>query len=270
MQDSTSKAAELEVFYNELVEYEKWYQRFLKGERITRVEKAQLGQLYEDISRKVGSLGSLITQLTGIDKVDVHGKEYDMWLIALKSPMDKLAYSALGVCIQVINRAIGRLADDIQRGYRDKNGNVIGKPPEATEDYEGRSAPKELELILEGTPDMIIECIMDFVKKLNSEGYAYKCTPKIGDAPDYAKWDKTYSASCAFSLGDEGQIGTIKLQLLPKERTLFKIPEPEDWDSPFGEFISHLLAEFKRLEFVFFEEEKPPLGFKPPHKEKDV
>jgi hypothetical protein len=130
------KLAELEAFYYDLVKYEKFYQRYFKGERITRFEKEQLGGLYENISRKVGSLEPLITQLTGIDKVDVHGKEYDMWLIALRSPMDKLAYSALGTCIHVTNRAIGRLEDDIKKGYRDEQGNLIEKPPKATEGKE--------------------------------------------------------------------------------------------------------------------------------------
>jgi len=52
--------------------------------------------------------------------------------------MDKLGYSALGVCIQAINRAIGRLVDEIQRGYRDKNGDIIEKPPKA---HKGKEKP---------------------------------------------------------------------------------------------------------------------------------
>ena len=136
-----------------------------------------------------------------------------------------------------------------------------------------KKASKELEPILEGTPDMIIECVMTSVKKLNSQGYAYKSTPRIGGAPDYAKWDKTYSTRCIIAETREGiekQIGSIGLQLLPNDYTLFKIPEPEDWDSPFGQFISFLFGEFKRLGFVYFEEEKPPLGFRLPHKEKNI
>ena len=145
----------------------------------------------------------------------------------------------------------------------------IEEPPKATKDYEKKAATKELELPLEGTPDMILECIRSTIEKLNSQGYTYSLRRTSG-APDYARWDKTYFASCAISQGDEGQIGTIKLQLLPNERTLFKIPEPKDWDSSFGEFIKHLLAEFKRLGFLYFKEEKPPIGFPLPHREKNV
>jgi len=144
-------------------------------------------------------------------------------------------------------------------------------PAEAAEDYAEKAAAKELELILEGTPDMVIECITNFVKKLNSEGYAYKSIPRIGNTPDFARWDKTYSARCAIIETQEGadeQIGTIRLTLLPKEQTLLSVPEPEDWGSSFGVFLSYLLGEFKRLRIVYFEEEKPPMGFRLPHKEK--
>ena len=144
MAKGVSKRAELAAFYNRLVEYEKFCQRFLKGERITRVEKEQLGGLYEGISREVGSLGPFISQMTGIDKVDVRGKEYDMWLIALSTPINKIAYIALGFCIQVTNRAIGRLESDIQMGVRDEQGNLIEKaqkfspePPKAFIAHEG-------------------------------------------------------------------------------------------------------------------------------------
>jgi len=149
---------------------------------------------------------------------------------------------------------------------------VKAEPPDSPKDYEETST-KELELILEGTPDMIIECIMNFVRKLNSQGYAYKSIPRIGGAPDFAEWDRTYSTRCAIletcESGDV-QIGTIRLTRLPKEQTLLSVPEPKDLESPFGVFLSYLLGEFKRLGFVHFEEEKPPMGFRPLHKEKDV
>jgi len=127
-----------------------------------------------------------------------------------------------------------------------------------------------IELILEGAPDMIIECIMNLVKNLHSQGYMYKSVPRIGGAPAYTKWDKTYSARCdVFVERKDGnvQIGTMKLQLLPNERTLLSVQEPKHWDSPLGRFLEHVLGEFKRLGFAYFEEEKPPIGFKLPHKE---
>ncbi|MEE9365232.1 MAG: TIR domain-containing protein [Dehalococcoidales bacterium] len=141
-------------------------------------------------------------------------------------------------------------------GIEEKAAPIV-EPPKTLEDYEEK-AGKELELILDGTPDMVIECIMNFVKTLSSKGYLYKCTPRIGDTPDYTKRDKTYSARCdvlvARKDGDV-KIGTIKLQLLPKERTLFSIQKLEQRDSPLGRFLDQLLEELKRLGFICFKEE---------------
>jgi len=142
------------------------------------------------------------------------------------------------------------------------------EPPDGIRDRE--KSGKELELTLEGTPDMILECVRSTIEKLNSQGYTYDFRRTSG-RPDYTTWDKTYFAHCTIVENQEGietQIGTIKLRLLPNERTLFIIPDTEDLDSPFGKFIGHLLGEFKRLGFVYFEEEKPPMGFRPHHEEK--
>ncbi len=134
-----------------------------------------------------------------------------------------------------------------------------GKPSEVSktpEDYEEKVKSKESEIILHGTPDMILKCIQDIAERPNSQGYNYSFRRTSG-APDYAKWDKTYFASCAISQDGEGQIGTIKLQLLPKEKTSVKYSEPEKWDSSFGYFLNSLFAEFQKLEFVDLEKEKP-------------
>ena len=236
--------------------------------------RATLNNKREILIEKASRLSAKITQIVGKNSLVIHefgeSRTVDVWDMGLRAEFDYRTSETLNACIDYTLQAIGKLGKEGASWgvVKDKQGKGKTEPVEAPEDYEG-NAGKDLELILEGTPEMIIECIREFVKKLNSEGYAYKCVPRIGDAPDYAKWDKTYSASCAISQGDEGQIGTIKLQLLPKERTLFKIPEPEDWNSSFGDFVSHLLAEFKLLGFAYFEEEKPPLGFRPPHEGKD-
>lgn len=132
-----------------------------------------------------------------------------------------------------------------------------------------------IELILEGTPDMIIECVANLVKKLNSQGDWYKSVPKISGAPDYSKRDRTYSAECdifvthkpVISEDYDVKTGTIRLQLLPSERTLLSFQEPEHWDSPLEHFLNYLLVELKRLGFIHFEEEKPPIGFRPHHRQ---
>ena len=129
---------------------------------------------------------------------------------------------------------------------------------------ETKPAAKELELILEGTPDMIIECVRSTIEKLNYEGQSYSFRRTSG-APDYARWDKTYFASCAIS-ESERQIGVIKLQFLPEDKTLLKYHEPEDWHSSFGKFLNRLLSEFKELRFLDLKEEKPTAASELPPK----
>ena len=137
---------------------------------------------------------------------------------------------------------------------------------------------EQIELVLRGTPDIVLECMRSVVEELNSHGETYAIRRTSG-TPDYAKWDKTYFATCGIFLNrknfftgekSETQIGTIRLQLLPEERTLIRFLRPQNWDSPFGHFLKSLLIEFQRLGFVDFEKEKPPIGFRLPHKEKDV
>lgn len=111
---------------------------------------------------------------------------------------------------------------------------------------------------------MVITCISNFTKAPIA-GSQYKVNIRIGDAPDHAKWDRTYNAYCDVFLKREGsdvKLGTIRLQLLPNEQTLFSAQEPQYSDSPFSHFLDYLYSEFKRLGFTYFEEEKPPLGFK--------
>jgi hypothetical protein len=272
---------ELKSFLTDLERYRDLrYLRATKG--LTKKQLGETLELRDALLLKDGKLRPLIIDLTGKELIHQIGKgpeySYNMWDMALRLKYNSRMVNALNICIDTIKRAIGRLEDNIAQGIRDQQGKPMGKSQsastaETSKTPEEKVAAKELELILEGTPDMIIECITNFVRKLNSQGYSYKSIPRIGDSPDYTKWDKTYSARCAIfetHEGGEEQIGTIRLTLLPKEQTLLSVPEPEDWKSSFGVFLSYLVGEFKRLGFVHFEEEKPPMGFRLPHKEKDA
>lgn len=137
------------------------------------------------------------------------------------------------------------------------------KPLEALNTYEnlgGRIVANKFEVALLGTVDMTIECIMHFTKRLNSQGHAYKSTPRIGDHPDYAKPDRTCYASVTIAEiteSKEKQVGTIELQLIPEEKTLFKTPHPKEWDSSFKYFLDALFIEFKELGFMRKEKQAP-------------
>ena len=116
---------------------------------------------------------------------------------------------------------------------------------------------KELEMILQGTPDMVIGCIKNLVSEPIA-GSRYKIN---------TTGDKTNPTRCDVCLENEsGDVkpGTIKLLLIPKKQTLFIIQKPQHWDSPWGHFLQALFKEFQRLEFISFEKDKGPIGFKLP------
>jgi predicted nucleotide-binding protein len=106
-------------------EYYDYRQQMLSKKRFSNADKQRLGELFTTVQRKSGWAAPLIADMTGLSKVHLGSEEVDMWLIALRANFDKLTKSAFEVCLQAINRAIGKLESDIKVGIRDKAGNVI-------------------------------------------------------------------------------------------------------------------------------------------------
>ncbi len=136
----------------------------------------------------------------------------------------------------------------------------LSKTLKPYENLGGRIVGNEFEVALLGTVDMTIECMMHFTKKLNSQGHAYKSSPRIGGHPDYAKPDRTCYATVTISEiteSKEKQVGTIQLHLIPEEKTLFKTSHPEEWDSSFKYFLETLFTEFEESGFMRKEKKAP-------------
>lgn len=128
MEKPQDRTSELNEFYGELVDLADLAARQLVKGSTTGSEDAKYMSLHWGIERKVGYLAHLIAELSGIEKVDVGGKEYDMWFIALKLPVDVIGVRALIACMQATNRAIGKLQDDIRAGKRNKlTGELVTK-----------------------------------------------------------------------------------------------------------------------------------------------
>lgn len=147
-QSNSGDMIELDHFYNGLCDYGVVVKHALEG-KSTKKEEKQRTELVISLGRRAGYLGRLITELTGLKTVNASG-EYDMWMVALKIPPDKLAYSAIRDCIQVTNRAIGQLVDDIRKGIRDEQGNLLNKtqgiltePPKVFIAHGGKSEARD-------------------------------------------------------------------------------------------------------------------------------
>lgn len=134
----TDRVDELRELSSDLISYFGLLAQGLER-TLVKTEIAQAGTLFNSIGHKSGYLARLITDLTNEEKVDVHGTQYNMWTVALRIPIDSLAKNAVGFCLQVVNRAIGQLEDDIRMGKRDvqtgelltKSGISASKPSEA-------------------------------------------------------------------------------------------------------------------------------------------
>src|SRR4030042_1939416 len=252
----------LENYLNELKEYSDILKHFANSKTILGHEVKERDKMRESLVRKTGMLKSRIIELTGKQYYEQFMRKYDIWDEAF-NPSYYLPSSrtALNFCINATNEAIGKLEIDIEQGIRDAKGNLVvatrsidaGKASKTYENRGGRTVGNEFELALQGTVDMLIECIGTFIEKINYQGYRYKNTPIIGGHPDWAEPDRTCSATCTITEiieGTEKQIGTIKLQLLPKERALLKTSSPKDWDSSFKYFMDVLLTEFEQLGYT--------------------
>lgn len=196
----TDKVSELEDFYYKLTEYLDILPSSRRKTRITEDEKERGARLLEVIVRQVGYLGKLITELTGVGTVDLHGTDYDMWLISLRTDNYSLAANALEVCIQVTNRAIGQLEGDIKNGIRDKGTGLLV----TTQSKMITEAPKVF--IVHGGKSSVLEKLREFVEALGIKPLIVEMLPSKGMtlADKVKKYQQ--EADCAIILATRGGI----------------------------------------------------------------
>jgi len=138
------------------------------------------------------------------------------------------------------------------------------------------------ELMLKGTPEMALALIAQVAQEFRYQGkkYSFDYDPKCSTTTfiEGTVWIEGTTATPTTKKG-WAPISVIELYLLAGNKTRFRIPPREHWGipeelsiDPDHSLLTYLLArlftEFQRLGFVEFKEEKPPLGFRPPHREK--
>ena len=101
-----------------------------------------------------------------------------MWLRGLKPAFDLTASEMLSYCIDVTHVAIGRLQDDIARGHRDAEGNLIEKP--CAVDTEPPKA-----FISHGKESAALRKLREFIETLGIEPLIVKKRASLDkDVPD--------------------------------------------------------------------------------------
>ena len=160
-----------------------------------------------------------------------------------------------------------------------------------------------LEVVLNSTPEVLSPIITTAAEEFTFKGWEYAAHEEPASlSPAFRR----LLVKVIEEEKDEGEeisgvivdrVGIITLQSLGGNRSLLRVPRRSDWhfvdaerkilhdtryqgyagpqdfnwfadESPFTRFLTHLFTEFQRLAFVDFRE-KPSLGFKLPHREKD-
>ncbi len=235
----------LESFYKKLRNYQNRQRRRAQA-KFSEAQDRSLNALRLELQRERGRLGNIISEYGGEAVLPYLGVNYEVFARAFSSlDMDHNDFTALDGAISLVNKAIGKL----------ESTTAAIKPLDTFKDYQSSIEGGEFELIVQGTPDMLLTLVTNVTKELNSQGYEFSFNRTSGK-PDYTNWDKTYFASYAISMGTEGQVGIINFQLIANDRTLLKSTQPESWSPSFQRFMRHLLAEFQRLGFTDFKKEK--------------
>ena len=135
-----------------------------------------------------------------------------------------------------------------------------------------------IEIVLRGTPEIIVPLIRTVADKSSFRGCKYYLPGEAGIviSTAFAEFQIQLVTGHPFPT-----IGIITLQeLADKHTTLLTVPPRSQWGasealefdgdgSYFTHFLGRLFAEFQRLGFIDFREEKPPIGFRVPHREQN-
>jgi len=130
MAENDSLISRLAEFYRNLYNYQS-YRIVKKAKGLSEKQYREMMDLREWLVQEYGALGTFITETTGIETVPIviGDKEYPthIWTVGLLADPVKRTPTALGICIDTVNQAIGKLKNDIERGVRDSQGNLIEK-----------------------------------------------------------------------------------------------------------------------------------------------
>ncbi|GAI92853.1 unnamed protein product, partial [marine sediment metagenome] len=197
---------DLNDFYSELVEYSNLASKDAKH-WLTVEEQRRGAELNRILGRKIGYLGALISELSGMRSVNIEGSKSDMWSVTLKLPFDPFVVSASLICVQATNRAIGKLVYDITKGTRDK---LTGEstPQKTTKQKVIKVPPKVF--IVHGGKSGVLDKLCEFVEALGIKPLVVEMLPSKGMT--LANKVKKYQqeADCAIILATRGGIIDIK------------------------------------------------------------
>jgi predicted nucleotide-binding protein len=117
---------EINEFLKEINQLSSLVFTFLDDGDLQIEQKLRAADLLNILSEKVGYLGKEIVSLSGLSStMPIKGKDFDIWSVALATPITEMNENGLGLAEHITKRALGHMKDDIKNGLRDEKGNLI-------------------------------------------------------------------------------------------------------------------------------------------------
>jgi uncharacterized protein (TIGR02391 family) len=112
---------EIIEFRNDLYEYANVYMDIIKVYHPTENTLNKLNESHAKVLYKLGALETLIEETSGMTHINLKNS----WVKALNVTLRENNKEDLMICMQATTRSLGRLEDDIKKGKRDVQGNLI-------------------------------------------------------------------------------------------------------------------------------------------------
>lgn len=233
--DEKSIIKELEIFMEEIRSYYR-YRKKMKQGAFTSKELDQVAELRQTLIRKSGKYKNIIAETTGKENIPiiVNSKEYitDIWSTGLFANPTVRTPIALEYCVSSVGQAIGKLEDDIDKGLRDEQGNlIIGNKA-----FISMEKPKAF--IAHGGQSPILDKLKEFLIALGIEPLVVEEQPSegrsVGENVDYY----ARQADIAIILATKGDIDGKTGGFIPRGNVLMEIGKLQEI---FKERIIYLL-----------------------------
>jgi predicted nucleotide-binding protein len=171
----------------------------IERKNLTSEEYDTLSALFDEISIDAGKFGPLIKEITGLETIHTSAGPQDIWNWALSTQANILVTNALDNCISATSRTIGKLEEDIKKGLRDEQGNVIQKQQEI-------SLEPAKAFIAHGGRSGVLDKLREFVEALGIKPIIVELSASKGMSVDDKVNKYIKDADCGIVLATRGGI----------------------------------------------------------------
>lgn len=206
---------ELNSFRDKLMIFLQYRRRIINGrEKLTKEEWAELTSVDNEIRVNAGKYAPLVKEYTGLETIHTSAGLENVWDWAFSFEPNTLVVSALDKCYQATSRTMGKLEDDITRGVRDKQGNLIEKPSSKI----SLEPPKVF--VAHGGKSEARDKLEDFLTALGITPIIIEDQPSEGRSVDKNVEHYLKQCGCAIILATKGDVDGRTGEFIPRGNIL--------------------------------------------------